>query len=110
MKHATVLTNLNIRKNAKGDFYTAYTGRNTLAKSLNLYGGVWKITFNNDSVDYYENAAGEVVYILTCDYSDTKKGLYFETAESELLFLEQFENCINSATKMQELIRIIKEA
>ena len=110
MKFATLITNLNIRLNSNQETYTAYAGRNTLAKTLNLYGGVWKITFNNESVDYYENAQGEIVYILT-DYSNnTKKGLFFETAEAELFFLEQFSNCINTATKMTELIRIIKEA
>jgi hypothetical protein len=110
MKFTTVINKLNIRLNSNNETYTAYNGRNTVAKNLSLYGGVWKITFNNESVDYYENATGEVVYMLTNHANDTKKGLYFETAEAELLFLEQFENCINTATKMTELIRIIKEA
>lgn len=110
MKNATTVTNLNIRKNAKGDFYTAYQGRNSLAKNLEFYGGVWKITFNNESVDYYESPTGEIVYVLTSFGSDTKNGLYFETAEQELLFLEQFANCEKAAQKMIELIRIIKES
>tara|TARA_R110000851_G_scaffold245642_1_gene398392 strand:+ start:150 stop:488 length:339 start_codon:yes stop_codon:yes gene_type:complete len=102
-------TNLNIRKNSNSDTYTAYTGRNTLVKDLTLYGGVWKVTANDSSVDYYENKQGQVVYILTEQASDTKKGFYFETAEMELLFLQQFDKCINNYVKMVELIRIIKE-
>ncbi len=109
MKFATPVTNLNLRTKNNGDTYTAFAGRNTIAKNLELFGGVWKITLNNDSVDYYQNESGEVVYILTCDYSDTKKGLFFKDVEAEDLFLEQFANCQNSAIKMQELIRIIKE-
>ena len=110
MKFATVITKLNLRYNENKNTYTAYDGRHTIAKSLTFYGGVWKVALNGVSVDYYENASGEVVYMLSENASDTRKGLYFETAEAELFFLEQFENCINNATKMQELIRIITEA
>ena len=109
MKFTTAFNSLNLRKNKNSETYTAYNGRNTIAKQLFFYGGVWKIIFNNFSVDYYQNDAGQVIYILTENSSDLKKGLYFETPEQELLFLEQFENCINTAGKMQELIRVIKE-
>jgi len=110
MKYSSTINSLNVRKNSRNEFYTAYTGRASVAKNLNFYGGVFKITFNNESVDYYENHQGQVVYELTDNASGTGKGLFFETCEAELLFLEQFSDCINEATKMVELIRIIKDA
>lgn len=104
------LANLNIRKNKASEFYSAYTGRNTLAKGFDLYGGVWPITFNNESVDCYSNDDGVVIYMLTANGGDTKRGIFFSSLESEAAFLEQFGDCDTTARKMIELIRIIKES
>ncbi len=109
MKYSKAINNLNVRKNSKGDLYTAYSGRETLAKNLKFYGGVWKIALNNGSVDYYENAEGQVIYILKEGHEYTYEGLYFESAELELSFLFQFMVFLNSAQKMNRLITIIKE-
>jgi len=77
---------------------------------MDLHGGVWKITFNNESVDWYKNDDGQVVYILTNHANDTKQGLFFETVDDESKFLERFKNCINTTDKMISLISFIKDA
>jgi len=110
MKYTSVVEGLNIRKTKEEGMYSAFSGRNVLARNLTFYGGVWKITFNSDSVDYYQNDDGQIVYELTAESSGTRKGLMFKTPEAELLFLDQFSECANNATKMIDLIRIMKES
>jgi hypothetical protein len=110
MKYAAKINKLNIRLNNNLENYTAYCGRKSIAKKMELYGGVWKVSFNGESVDYYQNDDGNVVYMLTKDGNDTKKGLFFETPEQELIFLERFSNCFSDVDKMTSLIEFIKYA